>query len=326
MMMKGIFFALTTVLLWGLDDVFCRIVLTNWTIQPIVFTSFASFSAAYALLIIAGPGKLGIATLRQPHTWLYSFLVVMVNIGVIYLLSLVSATEKALLIRISVIFSLIIAWMFLNRKPYWSDLVGASVILLGVGLVIAHLTADIRVLAVITLLITALFYTARMVVTETHPTSNQATTIKDRCRTTGYVLMATSFVFLSFSLLGAWLKVQIPAEQLLANPLLAAMPSLSDFTSPATVFAGILLGLFNISLSTYFCFYSTQILKSEVFLMISGITPVFIFGMEYVASLFGLLDLSSLSPIDLLAGALTIGGGLFMVGMRFRRTRMQGNL
>ncbi len=320
MMTKGVLFALATIVLWGMDDVYCRIILSNWEIQPVVFTSFASFAAAYALLVIAGPGKLGIATLRQPHTWLYSCLVVLVNIGVIYLLSLVSATEKALLIRISVVFSLLIAWLFLNRKPYWSDLAGAGIILLGVGLVIGHLEADIRVLAVMTLLITAFFYTARMVVTETHPTSNQAVTIKDRCRTTGYVLMATSFVFLSCSLLGAWLKVQIPAEQIAANPLLMALPSLADFTSPATVFAGILLGLFNISISTYCCFYSTQILKSEVFLMISGITPVFIFGMEYVASLFGLLDLSSLSLTDVLAGLLTIGGGLLMVAMRYRRS------
>lgn len=109
----------------------------------------------------------------------------------------------------------------------------------------------------------------------------------------------------------------VPAEQLTANPLLSALPSLTDFTSPATVFAGILLGLFNISLSTYFCFYSTRLLKTEVFLMVSGITPMLIFGMEYVASLFNLLDVSSLTRIDLLAGLLTIGGGLYMVIMRY---------
>lgn len=314
-MQKGLWLALATVVLWAADNVYMRLAATYWDVQPLVFSVFMSFMAAVTLLVIAGPGKLGVETLRQPHTWAYSVIVICINIALLYAFKYFTATQTTLLIRFSVVLSLIVAWMFFARRPGRHDAIGTLVTLAGCGIIIVALPAEMRPLAMFFMVLLSLILTLKTVVTETHPTSNKAETIKQRCRTTGYVLLVTSFSFLLLSLMGAAAKdsmAGLDAESFLARSL----PSLADFAHAPTVFSALLGGMLIIAAATYSYFYSTRLIKSETFLMVSTLVPVFTYAMEWALSLTGLLEVTTLSTPDLLAGALIVGAAMYMVGMR----------
>ena len=315
---KGIYFSILTAFLWALDVIFVKFVANTWDIQPILFASFTSFSAAIALLLFAGAGRLGVDTLKQVHTWAYSCLLILYNISFIYLLSVVSAAEASFMIRIVTVVSLILSWLFISRPPSKGDILGSIGIIAAVIIIFKGVDIDLRSSALLFLLITSLLFAIRVIITETHPSSIKAKNSKDYSRVTGYVLLVTSTIFLISCLFSSFLKY-FSVDDALINSLLFNMPSFSDFTHIPTVGFAILLGIFNVSFSTYFCFRSTQIVKSETFLMVVSLTPVMVLVIEYSLGMFGIMDVSSINNYTLIGGGIAFGFSMLMVIMRSRK-------
>ncbi len=319
MLQKGILLSFITVLLWSVFDIFARYAAVNWHVQPMLFVSFATLTGALTLLVIAGPGRLGIETMRKPQTWAYSAIEIIQTILTVLALALISATEVALLFRFTIVLSLIIAWFFFRRPFYGSDMLGALFVLAGCGLIVWHFPPEVKIPALVIMLLATLGRTLITVITEVHPTSNKAETLRDRCRCTGYVMAVSSLFFIALALLAAWFRASLPPEMLVEYPVIATFPLFSDFLDPVTLVAATALGVLNFSIATYYYFYATRIAKSEVFLMVAALNPVMTFFMEMGAGALGWFDTSRLGGVDVIACTLIVISAVFMVAMRVRR-------
>lgn len=317
-MSRGLIGSIMWVVICGLVGAFMRFSVNEWAVSPYLFVCMGLFVAAVTLIVLAGPGPLGVATLRQPHTWLYSFFEVLLNVLAALALLFITATESNLLGRSSILLALVMAWAFFGRKPYKTDIIGTLIIVAGLALVMGTIPENVRGPAIALTLGVAICQTIRAAIAELHPTSNLADTVKDRCRCTGYVLYVTSIMFLLFAVAGGILKHLLPLDQQATLPMVQQMPSLLDFLDTHTLLAALLLGMFMMAPLMYFYFYANRYAKSETFLMVMSLLPFSTLLFEWAFAQFGLLDLGQIEPRTLIAAVIVSGGAMFMVWMRYR--------
>ena len=317
MLTKGIFLSFLTVFLWALYDVSIRVVTSYWVIDPMIFVSFTNLFAALLLLVSAGPGPLSIETLRSPHTWAFSSLYLIRDILYVFILALISATEANFILRLTISMSLFLAWVSFGRKPTKHDLIGNIFVFIGIGYIALNLEESVRALAVFLLVVMSIVHTLVTLISEKHPTSNKAESVKDRCRVTGYVLLVTSFIFLVLLFGGALVRDAIPENEA-SQHLIMMLPDMARFLDPATILSATVIGLGLVAVSNYFYFYATKLAKSETFLMVTALLPVFTFGLEFVGNLMGIVDLTSISMSDIFAGCLITLAAVYMIVMRHK--------
>ena len=313
-MNKGLSLAFTTTILWAIYNVFARYSV-GYDINPAIFVCIGFMSAAFILLLIAGQGKLGVETLRSPSTWWYSLFGLLEHIITLYFFIYVTSTEGSLMQRLNVIMAMFIAYIFFSRKPAKSDLFGGLVISSGVIAIIMNLDAEIKGMALLCLFGAVTTQTIKTFLAEVHPISNKADTIKDRCRVTAIVSFATSIAFLLVILVIAYIKGSL----MLAGDvpvLVSSMPDLSEFLNAKTFLLALVFGVIIEAPSIYAYFYSVMLVKTEKFMAIAALVPIFTFIFEYTLDVLGVLDASSITNIDILAGAIITLGALYMVYMR----------
>ncbi len=316
MLRYGLFISLITIIIWATERVLSRFLLVAHHVNPIIFTCFSLFICSVVLILIAGPGKGGLQTLRQPHTWAYGALQVMMNTTDMLMLALITSTEASFLARLSIIAAILLKWVFVHGfVPNRYDWYGMPLILVGIGIVAAGLSPDIRVMALFWLVLTVLFNTLRTLIAETHPTAVQAQTIRQRCRVTGYVVMTTSFVLTVFLFVIAGVKGSVPADKGMA--FLNLMPSLTELMDQRTLFAAAIMGVTLLPLAMYFYFYAAQVAKTEIFMMVASVQPFIAYGLERTLHSFGLGNVQQVTPTDLAAGAIIVSGALVMVYGRY---------
>ena len=321
-MKLGIIYSIFTVFLWALYDVLVRFIGVEYQVQPYVFVSFTSLMAALTLLVVAGRGKLGLKTIKQIHTWGFSFISVVMDIVFIFILLEISTTEANLMIRLSIITTALICRYGLGRAINPKNYFGYVLVFAGFLLVAINLPEEVRISSIALTFIMVVCQSLRTYITETHPVSNEATTWSDNCRVTGCVILATSFAFIIMGLLIAYSKTFISAENLESLSILNSFPNLSDFIDPYTITSAILLGVFNVSLSSYYYFQATKKVGSDTFLMVGALLPVFTYVMEVFADKMGWLKLTTFAPIDLLAGGLIITGALWSIYVKVNQDKV----
>lgn len=313
-MSKGVLYALIAVCLWAVYDVYVRFVGVNFNVHPWVFISIANLVAAACLITASGRGPLGLQTLKDPHTWFFSFSNIFMDILFVYILLLISTTEANFIIRASIITTAIVVWSQNKRPLIKAQLIGYAMILGGVVAVASNLEQEVRAQAIMYLTIMVALMTVRTYVVETHTTSNKAESWSDKSRVTGYVLLATSLSFIIFGYLGALLKTDMSQAAIESSVIFnEIIPNLNEFINPVTFTAAFLLGVFNISFSNFFYFQSTKMIGSEQFLMVAAILPILTFVLEYVASVYGLLSINSVDHSDIYAGVVITAGAMFNV-------------
>lgn len=320
MLRFGLLISFLTVVIWASERVLSRFLLVAHHVNPIIFTCFSLFVCSIVLILIAGPGKGGLQTLRQPHTWAYGALQVMMNITDMMMLALITSTEASFLARFSIIAAIALKWMFFQDfKTNRYDWLGMPLILAGITVVAIGLPSEIRIPALFWLVLTVLFNTLRTLIAETHPTAVQAQTIRQRCRVTGYVVLTTSFVLTLFLFVIAGIKDGLPTGEGLA--LLAQMPSLADLMERQTLFAAAIMGVTLLPLAMYFYFYAAQVAKTEVFMMVTSVQPFIAYTFERTLQYFGLESVHQVTSTDLTAGLVIVSGAMLMVYGRFMAHR-----
>lgn len=311
MIAKGLTLSFITTVLFATFEVCFRYAAVAFDVHPVIFTSLAFFVAATMLIIIAGPGQGGLKTLRRPHTWAFGAMEILMNISVMFALAYITTTEMNFLARATMIFALLIGWVFLGRPPKKYDVFGILLVLGGLIYVAWEIDPAIRAIVLFCMFWVSLTSTLRTVIAETHPESGNALTIRQRCRVSGYVLMVSSFCFLFFAFTVGFLKSSMPFGDL--PILLQNAPGYGDIVHKPTVYGGIILGVTIIPLAMYFYFYATRVAKTEVFIMVTSFLPFSAYAVEYIFHLFDLLDISSVSNGDLAAGAVMTLGALVML-------------
>ncbi|MCP4355649.1 MAG: diguanylate cyclase [Proteobacteria bacterium] len=312
-MRTGLIYSLITVFLWSSYAVTVRFISINWHAEPLVFVSVANLVGAIVLLVIAGRGHLGIKTIKQLHTWGYSTTCVFMDIIFMFVLMKISTTEANLLVRFSIITTALICQWGLGRKINPRNYFGFGLVAAGFFTVAYNLPDSVRPMTLFLISLVIICQTLRTYITETHPTNQEASNWGENCRVTGYVVLVTSLAFLIMGLAVAYLKMILPVEDLNSFPILSSFPDLKDFINPHTIFPATFIGIFNISLASYFYFQATKKVGSDTFLMVSALLPVSTFSLEFIASKFDLLSISSIDGSDLVAAILIISGAFWSI-------------
>lgn len=317
---KGVILSFITMICWALHDVSFRYAAVEFRVEPTVFICFTLFVSAFVLILIAGPGMRGIATLRRGHTWAYGILEVFLNIAQMFALLYITTTEMNFLNRFTVIMSLISTWIIFNRKPHASDLIGAGLVATGLYFIAAGLDDAIRIQALVCIFFVAFTSVSTAMLGEVHPENVEADTVRDRSRVAGYVLLACSFIFLVISLGVAFLKANA-TEVAAALPIVSGMPDLADFGHKPTFVMALGLGLTIMPLAMYYFFYATKVAKTETFMAVSSTLPFVTYIVESGAAKLGLLSVSAITGKDLAAGGLIVLGAFLIEYMRHRNLK-----
>lgn len=276
-MKKGLVLCGVTVLFWALYAVYVRYAAAVWSIEPMVFGSVATLTAGLTMLVIAGPGDLGRSTLRDPHTWAYGLLDVVSITLAVGACFFATATELVLLLRVDVVFGLTLAWLVFGRRIRNTDLIGSVAILAGCALAAAQMPPDNVGYAVLLIALASLSRVAVTVISERHPTSNAADTVRKRCRITGMIMLVSALVFLAAVMIGA--LVYAPA--------------------------------------TYFYLYAVRIAGTETFFMMLVYQPILTIGLERALRDVTPLPAFEATPVLIAAILCVIGGSTFMLGARY---------
>ncbi|MEQ8693826.1 MAG: DMT family transporter [Gammaproteobacteria bacterium] len=322
-MARGLFFSIITVLFWALEHVSLKVIVSHWPIEPAVFVCVNLLTASLVLLIIAGPGRLGLETIKQPHTWAYSLFSVLNNVFFVLAVGLISAAEASFIWRFNAVLTMIVVWFFIGRSTSVYDWIGTLIILGGCALIAAGFDPQIRDIALVIVFVGTLSMTLRTTVTEFHPTSNQSRTIKEQCRITGYVLLVTSAAFLLFILGMTYVSSSLTGRQDVFGMVAAYMPQRSDFFDPPTIWSAMLLGAFLTAIYNYCQFVATRTAKSEIFIMVTALVPFVTYAFELIASVLGYAPAPEMSTRSLTGGCLIGAGAIFIIYMRFHRARRE---
>lgn len=315
--------AMFTVLLWAVDTVYGRWAVTVLDANPAIFSCVSLLAASTVLIIIAGPGKAGLETLRRPHTWAYGIFQIMLSISLNWGLTFVSATELTFLSRFSIPLSVLLAWAFLHRKPSGLDSLSLLIIGFGLYLVIGQTNPDGRIPGLLCIASVALFQTLRTMVAEIHPEAVQAQNVKTRCRVTGYVLLVTSFCLLLLTMAGAAMKVALADNPvgMQVIPVLASMPGWEDVLHRPTIYSAVLFGGTVLPLAMYLYFHVARLVKTEVFMSMIAFLPFFTYFAEHSLANAGVLEPTVIPPALLGFGSIIVLGAMLMIYGRLRRAR-----
>jgi len=309
-MVKGWLAALFCVtVLWGINNNVLGYAAKVLEVNYLVYCCCAFLSASLVLLQVGGlKDDLARETFRSPHTFIFGLLMLGVSILTLALFSKMSSTEGALLQRITMIFALIIAWFFMQRKPDKLQLFGNLIVLGGIGFMLTNLEKENLGTVLVILFLLALSQTLRVFVSENHNTYNKAIRNEKKdpklqIRVVGFVIFVVSIVFLVFSFLVAVLQTFYPVFE--QN---SYIPVIDDFFNYPTVFGGLIAGVLFVAPIRLSEFYSANIIKAENFLAVGAFSGVATLFWEWILQPVTGLDLKTLSQIDIIAGSvITIG-------------------
>ncbi len=322
MLYLGIFQALGLTVLISFFNVFLRMAVQEWHVEPVPFTCYCLLMAAFVLTLAAGPGKLVKETLKSKTTWIYSFILVSTYIVDTYVMFYISATEASFFSRLSIPIALLIAWVFFQRKVKPSDLLGVSVIMLGVVWLIFLQPQDMLLAILFVVGLSAFFQTLQFVLAESHKQASeavQAGTMRDEWRVTGLVTFVTSAVFLFLALILSWTGGQ---AGVLPEKFIVPMERFADKN---TVFAALFYGALILPFIRYFKWSASQNLKAENLLLFMAFIPMVTYVFEKALVMLSLMPSGQVTFSDGRGGQLlaiaflmTLGAGLTTF-LRMRR-------
>lgn len=299
---KGWIAAIAWVFICGAVNAFLRLT-GEFDVNPFVMTSQAMLAGSFILIALAGPGSLGLETIRAPHTWLFGISFLISVSSFVTLASMSSSTEATLLIRTSVIASFLLAPL-VGRPFNKLGLVGLSAIALGIGIVLLQIPTEILGKTIVFTGLFALFQALHFLSSETHKTNSQVQTFKQRMRVAGYVLAATALLFIVFLLITS---IFVQATGYESNLL----PKAYHFISPASYLIALVYGLFGVSTLRYCEFVATQRIGFEYFTaFVCGVIAT-TFAFEAIFSFAGLYPWRHISA-GLVPAALLVMIGSYM--------------
>lgn len=298
-MREGYLAALTWSIFSGIFNVLIMFA-GQYNVHPILFVGQGMLFASLSMLIIAGPGLLAKETMRSLSTWTYGITFLLSTACFVAAMSYISAADMSLLGRFSIVFSTLLGFAFMKRARLEKGIL-AFVGLFGTLVWAAYFVpAGIRVPVYTLIFFFSLFQALQALVSETHKTSNVAVSVSQRLRVTAFIMTATSVTFMLFLALVSYVQASTGVR------MFGLAPTLEQFVSIPSFFLAALYGLFGLGVIRYSEFVSTKIIKSENFLAITALSPLFTLIAQYVAGVWGLVDAPSLNMTYMAAVFLVI--------------------
>lgn len=313
----GLILSLAYLVLTSFQVVFSRFSIVEYSISPAVSIILALMVGSFVQLAYAGSGYglFFIRTLKNGYTWLYTIMQLFMNIAGIYILVYITTTEAFLLQRLAIIVSLIMGFLFLNRSIKSRDFIGIGLILLGIGLVLSGFDKVTAITVFLLVVIAGSMSAGRTLIAEIHPIYNQAKNNLERIRCTGVITLISSVLFLGFIFILSYIKSVAGAD--VEIQIIQWAPNLDQFFNKHNFYYGIIIGFFVTPLDTWLFFRKSKLLTAEVSMMTTAFLPFIILLTEYIFSKLGLLDITGISKLDMVAGLIIVSGAIYLMVSRF---------
>ena len=167
--------------------------------HPIAFILYAMFVSAVVLLAITGFGPDALRIMLAPQSWLVGLGIIGIEVFYYILLDHVAPAHGSLLVRLAIPLSMVAGWVLFARRPQRIAVIGAGVVFLGIVPLLFAIDAEHRAAGMAAGIASALFSTLRSFAAEFHPWNRRATTVMEKLRVTGLVVLVTSLSSLALA-------------------------------------------------------------------------------------------------------------------------------
>lgn len=280
-------------------------------VHPVAFLVYAMLFAALALLAITGPGVDWRDVISHPLSWVIGFGIIGMEAAYYMLLRFVTPADGSLLIRLNLPFSVLVGWLLLGRPVNGATVAGIAFVMVAVAWFIGGIDASTQITAMLLALTCALISVTRNFSAEFHPYNRAATTVFEKMRVTGLMLMVTS---LTGTAVVAVLMALTAAGVLSVSQ---AVPSPEAFLDLPTIVLGAFMGLLVLTAMQYFGFSSVVKIGTENFIAANSFVPLTTLAAQQAGASMGLLATAfpDWQFFVTLAGILT-GVAIYIAGSR----------
>lgn len=320
-MLKAGFLSVGTVFFWGLLNVGLRFLVVEYGCHPLALACSNALFCALALIAIGDPKVKILPILRNWNTWFFGLTQILKNICLIYAFVYISSTQTNLLTNIEIVFSLLLTWIFLHRRPNRIDLLAIGFILIGCLVIVAGLPQKIMIAATLWVFGGSLLTALRSIFAEVHPGNKKDLTTRERCSVTGWILLASGGAFVLFFVLLSFAAALLPPEIVSETVILKRLPAPAEFVSLPNLVGGLVTGVAFYAISMYFYFYAICLSNNEYFMMFRSLQAVFTYIVEVTVAAFTVLPAVHLNPAAWFAAVTIILSSFSMILMRSRRGR-----
>ena len=116
-MFKGTLFSLVTMLMWAISDTFLRYCLIKHNCNSFAMACSNVLFSGLALIVIGGKNTKIKEIITNHQTWVFGSLQIFRNLFMLMAFIYISVTQAILLANVEIIFSVLLSWALLKRKP-----------------------------------------------------------------------------------------------------------------------------------------------------------------------------------------------------------------
>jgi drug/metabolite transporter (DMT)-like permease len=251
--------------------------------HPIAFILYAMLVSAIVLLAVTGFGPDALDIMLAPQSWLVGLGMIGIEVAYYILLDYVAPAHGSLLVRLAIPMSMVAGWVLVARRPPRLAAWGAAVVFLGIAPLLFTIGAEHRLAGAAAGIAAGAFSTLRSFAAEFHPWNRRATTVMEKLRVTGLVVLVSSFA--SLALAGA-AAVTIAAG--LVAPF-AMMPTAAQMLHGPTVLLAIVVGSVILTAMAVLSFSAVVKITTENLMAVHAFTPVSTLLVQMLATAIGLI-------------------------------------
>jgi drug/metabolite transporter (DMT)-like permease len=281
--------------------------------HPIAFILYAMFVSAVVLLAITGFGSDALRIMVAPQSWLVGLGIIGIEVAYYILLDYVAPAHGSLLVRLAIPLSMVAGWVLFARRPPRIAMIGTGVVFLGIAPLLFTIGAEHRAAGVAAGIASAFFSTLRSFAAEFHPWNRRATTVMEKLRVTGLVVLVTSLT--SLALAGA-VAALVGLGHL---PPTSMMPTMPQMLHGPTILLAMAVGSSVLTAMAVLSFSAVVKITTENLMAVHAFTPVATLLVQMAATAVGLIPTYALDPALLPAMAVVIAGVLMIFYAARRR-------
>ena len=306
---SGVKLALFATLMHTVVGIGCKLI-AHFEFHPLLFTCYTLMYAGIGLLIFTGSEPHAKKIIKSFSTWVFGLSLVLVAACFIALLSILSATEGSMAIRLTIVFTLMVSFFIFKRKTVIKGFLGIPFILIGFIMVFSSIESEQFNYALLLTFFMCVLQTVQYYSLEHVKKVAGNITGHTDLGTMGYALTVTAgaavvcivIAVVSSSLAGVELVLIPTLEQVLDSNLLMVAP---------------FFGLFGFALLRLAEYKAIKKLNADVFLLFTSLVPLLTLFLEVlIEKVTGLHLIQDINTNLFVANILVVVGSMITAYMQ----------
>jgi drug/metabolite transporter (DMT)-like permease len=252
-------------------------------VNPVALLFWAMPTSALALLVASGFGQDWARVMAHPLSLVVGGGIIAMETVYYVLLGIVTPTDGSVLVRLGVPIAMLMGYLVVGRRPRWIGVLGGLIIVAAILCYVPQMEAAAQLAGLALGCVCGLIISLRSLAAERHPWNRTASTILEKMRVTGLVLLLASGLGVALVLIAV-----TGAEQGLVQ-LPQWMPGRHDLTFPPAMVLGLFIGVLVLTAMQYLGFSVVVKLGAERFVATTALIPLTTLGVQQMAVSAGLL-------------------------------------